>query len=570
MTTHQNPTTDDGDRADAPAAERGAPNPAALPVFTEPVRAIPDPLASTNPWASAPASSNGTSPVRTSSSGAAFGVTRTDDAAVGSVTPSPGWTAYSPHQPYDRPDLPPVGYAPPAGPVVHDPGVDWTLVATLRGQVSEQLSRAVAEERDLPKELHEELARRLTLEAIDQTMTEWTNSGRPTLSSPQRAALARAVSDSLFRLGRLQPLVEDERVENININGYDDVELELTDGTVIPGPPVAESDQHLINDVVFLASRSEVNARSFSEAQPAVHLRLDDGSRLAAVAWVSPRPQLTIRRHRLVKVTLQELVHGGLLDPVAASLLAAAVRARLSIVISGAPGAGKTTLLRALAACIHPRERIATIETEYELHLHEYRPRTWAWEARPGTGEVGPDGRQAGEYTLSQAVYDVVRFNVWRVIVGEVRGEEVIPLLKNLENGAGSLSTTHARNATAAIRKLVTCGMAAGPQWTHPLMTEKLAESIDLVVHLELTDTDELDSDNGAPRRPRRRVAEIIAVGHGDTPGTFATTHIFDTDLDGVLVPGTLPDEFRRLERHGFDLAAFTAAQGSPRLGVVS
>lgn len=522
------------------------PAPATLPVFTDPV---PAPSAATarpepaNPWTFI------TAPDSRSSNGG-----ETDD-----PTPTDlpgGWESFDRRPSANQPAAPSFGTARKSGPVRYAPDVDWDLVATIQGQASEQLSRAVADNRDLSRQDQEQLAHFHTVDLIDQTMAQWANTGRATLTSPQRAELARAVSDALFRLGRLQPLIEDERVENININGCDDVELELTDGTVLQGPPVAESDQQLIDYLVFLASRSEVNARTFSEAQPSLHLRLDDGSRLAAVAWVSPRPQVTIRRHRLVRVTLPGLVEGGLFeDPTAATLLASAVRAKLSVLVTGAPGAGKTTLLRALANEIPPRERIATVESEYELHLHQYRPRTWAWEARPGTGEVGVDGRQAGEYNLMQAVWDVVRFNVSRVLVGEVRGREIVPLIQVTENGTGTLATTHSRDAAAAIRKLVTCAMQEGPQWDATLATAKLAESIDLVVHLELTGSD------GADGYPRRRVSEIVAIEPGDSIGSFATTQVYATDDDGGLMPGVLPDRLRALSRHGFDLTAYTSRQ---------
>ena len=140
--------------------------------------------------------------------------------------------------------------------------------------------------------------------------------------------MAAAVENALFGLGRLQPLVDDDRVENIIITGHDRVTLELTDGRLIPGPAVADSDQELIDFLVFLASRSEVNARPFSEAQPRLHLRLDGGARLAAAAWVTPRPSVVIRRHRHRSVTLEDLVGLGTLTDVAASFLAAAVKAR--------------------------------------------------------------------------------------------------------------------------------------------------------------------------------------------------------------------------------------------------
>ncbi|MFT4264114.1 MAG: ATPase, T2SS/T4P/T4SS family [Nocardioides sp.] len=437
--------------------------------------------------------------------------------------------------------------------------VDWSMASALRAQASEQLSQSVAADRGrLDKVAQEELGRTIVLDLIEATVADRVNAGMPTLPVTEQDALARAVFDSLFRLGRLQPLVDDDRVENIIITGHDHVVLELTDGSQVDGPPVADSDEELIDFLVFLASRSEVNARGFSEAQPRLHLRLDGGSRLAAAAWVTPRPSVVIRRHRLMKVTLDDLVAREMLTPVAASFLRAAVRARKSIVVSGAQGAGKTTLVRALCAEIDPLEAIGTFETEYELHLHELERHkiVHPWEARPGSGERGADGRIAGEFTLDDALVDSFRFNLARQIVGEVRGKEVWAMIKAMESGTGSISTTHASDAVAAIRKLVTCAMEAGPHVTHALATSKLASTIDVIVHLDMRTINE----PGRSTR-RRRVAEIIALDPGERETGYATTHVFSPDLDGMAVPAILPDPYRALAPYGFDLTSYLAQQ---------
>lgn len=438
--------------------------------------------------------------------------------------------------------------------------LDWSLVGALRAQASEQLSQAVAADRGrLDKAAQEELGRAIVLDLIESTVADRVNADGTALSLGEQDGLARAAFDSLFRLGRLQPLVDDDRLENIIIAGHDNVMLELTDGSLVEGPDVADSDEELIDFLVFLASRSEVNARGFSEAQPRLHLRLDGGSRLAAAAWVTPRPSVVIRRHRLMEVTLDDLVARYMLTPVAASFLRAAVQARKSIVVSGSQGAGKTTLVRALCAEIDPLEAIGTFETEYELHLHELRDRhriVHPWEARPGSGERGADGRQAGEFTLDEALVDSFRFNLSRQIVGEVRGKEIWAMIKAMESGTGSISTTHASDAVAALRKLVTCAMEAGPHVTHALATSKLASTIDLIVHLDLRTV----RDGGASRR-RRRVAEIIAIDPGERETGYATTHVFAPDLDGTAVPAVLPDEYRSLAAHGFDLGGYLAQQ---------
>jgi pilus assembly protein CpaF len=438
--------------------------------------------------------------------------------------------------------------------------VDWSLVAALRSQASERLSQAIAGERGrLDQTAQQELGRAIVLDLIESAMADAVNEGTPAWSTAAQSALARAIFDSLFRLGRLQPLVDDDRVENIVIAGHDNVRLELIDGSIVRAPSVADSDEELTDFLVFLASRSEVNARSFSEAQPRLHLRLDGGARLAAAAWVTPRPSVVIRRHRLMQVRLDDLVERDMLTPLAASFLRAAVRARKSVMVSGCQGAGKTTLVRALCAEIDPMEAIGTFETEYELHLHQlpHHDIVHAWEARPGSGERTADGRRAGVFTLDEALTDSFRFNLSRQIVGEVRGREIWPMIKAMESGTGSISTTHASDAVAAVRKLVTCAMEAGPHITQSLATGKLAATLDIVVHLELSTTRE-------PGRATRirRVAEIVAIDPGERETGYATTHVFAPGPDGVAVPGVLPDACRDLTAHGFDLAQFLAQQG--------
>ena len=191
--------------------------------------------------------------------------------------------------------------------------------------------------------------------------------------------------------------------------------------------------------------------------------------------------------------------------------------------------------------------------------LHELRERhriVHPWEARPGSGERGADGRIAGEFTLDEALVDSFRFNLSRQIVGEVRGKEIWAMIKAMESGTGSISTTHASDAVAALRKLVTCAMEAGPHVTHALATSKLASTIDLIVHLDLRTV----NDGGVSRR-RRRVAEIIAIDPGERETGYATTHVFTPGRDGTAVPAVLPDEYRALVADGFDISAYLAQQ---------
>ena len=313
------------------------------------------------------------------------------------------------------------------------------------------------------------------------------------VSTEHELALVEAVFAALFGLGRLQALVDDERIENIEINGADQVWLSYADGREEPGPAVADSDEELVENLQFLAARVGQAERTFTTAHPRLHLRLHDGSRLAAMAWTTPRPQVVIRRHRVRDVDADDLVPLGTLDSCLAAFLRAAIRAGKNVVVTGLQNAGKTTLIRALANEFHPMERFATIEKEYELHLHDLphrHPRVVAMEAREGSAERMVNGRPAGEVDLSDLVTDALRMNLRRLIVGEVRGDEAVPMLEAMSTGDGSVCTIHARSARQAIERLVTLCLRAQPGMTDTFAYRFVAGAVDLIVNI----------------RPRRRV----------------------------------------------------------------
>ncbi|MDR0417024.1 MAG: CpaF/VirB11 family protein, partial [Propionibacteriaceae bacterium] len=240
------------------------------------------------------------------------------------------------------------------------------------------------------------------------------------------------------------------------------------------------------------------------------------------------------------------------------SFLAAAVRANLSIVVAGEMGAGKTTLVRALCAEIPPSEPIATIETDFELRLHEQPEQHWvvkAWQERQGHGDARQDGSRAGSFTVDDALFESFRQSVDRVIVGEVRGREIIGMIKAMQSGTGSLSTTHAQSARGAIDKLVTCAMETGVSEQYALRA--LGTSIRLVVYIKA---------ETAGRRRQRVVTEIVAVGFKAEGVEF--TDVF-TRAPGVFGPARsafLPDDLRGLAAHGFDEATFNAESRQYRM----
>ena len=443
--------------------------------------------------------------------------------------------------------------------------VDWAEVARLRGEASSQLTEAIGEQPSMDRPAQERLGRSIIDRLLDAADAASVAERAQARTLVERQRLADAVFDALFRLGRLQPLLDDPTVENVMITGFDRVVVEHADGILVEADPVADSDEDLLDFLQFVAARAD-NPRPFSSSQPSLHLRLEDGSRLAA-ARDTARPSVMIRRHRVRALTLADLVDWHTLTPVMADFLSAAVKARRSIVVSGGQGDGKTTLVRALCAEIDPWEVIGTFETEHELFLHELPDQhhvVHAWEERPGSGEQSRDGRSSGERRIADQIFDSFRFSLSRQILGEIRGPEVWSMIKLMESGAGSLSTTHAADAYSTMRKLITCAMEAGPHVTMELAATKLADTIDFVVQLHCQIVRTPDGRN----RKVRRVAEILAVEPGEENQRYSLTSIFRAVPGACGVADTPPPRslLDQLVAHGFDYPSFLAeADANPR-----
>jgi pilus assembly protein CpaF len=423
--------------------------------------------------------------------------------------------------------------------------VDWGLVRAFRQRASQQLAEQLRARPGVDEEDRRELGRSIIGGLLEDHARAEALDGSRLMDLQDEQALAAAVLDSLFGLGRLQPLVDLPDVENIEITGHDKVLLLFADGRREVGPPVADSDEELIEFLAFLAAQRGGGERAFSSANPVLHLNLGGRARLAAIMEVSQRPVVRIRKHLMPDVSLATMRSIGTVDAVLERFLTAAVRARKSIVVSGAQGSGKTTFMRALAAALDPWESVGTLETEYEVFLHEQgRPREpIALEARPGSGELGPNGRRAGAITLDDLFEHMLRFNLDRVIVGEVRGGEVMAMFKAMQSGAGSLSTTHAKNARDTIERLVTCVLSVHANEAYA--ARLVAQHIDLIVHL-------VSFDDVHTGRRRRVVAEVIEVdtGEGFRP---AVTDLFRPGQDGRAVAVGRPSFLDELVRAGFD-----------------
>ena len=265
--------------------------------------------------------------------------------------------------------------------------------------------------------------------------------------------LIQAIDSAMYKAGELQELLDDPDVENIDINGCDEVWVTYADGRgKVRGRAIAATDDDLIQIVQNLAAYASMNARPFTRANPELDLRLPDGSRLSAVMAAAERPIVSIRRNRYPQMFLAKLVELGTIDDQLACFLQAAVRARMNIVVAGATDAGKTTLLRALINCIHAMERLITVERSLELGLRRHPE---LHQDVVELEEVLPDAEGHGGMTIQELVRRTRRHNPSRVIVGEVLGPEVVEMLSAMSQGNnGSLSTIHARSANDVFAKL--------------------------------------------------------------------------------------------------------------------
>ncbi len=407
---------------------------------------------------------------------------------------------------------------------VADPNdIDWTLVVALRRTASDEIAREVeahaarsgapltADDRRL-------LGRRVLRSTVQRHAEERSLAGE-LWSREREHAYALALEDAIFGYGRLQPLFEVEGAENVEIHGHDSVVVQYGDGRRQPHPPVADSDEELIEAVRFLGE-SVRPARPFDDAHASVTIPLGNRFRLHAMGFgVTYRPSITIRRHNLTDVDLPELVRRGMMPEDLGRLLHAAVLGRKSLVIAGDQGAGKTTLLRALIAAIPDNERFGTIETDYELftHLRPNRRNILALQSRVGLGEL-QDGRTLGEYTVADLIPEALRQNLSRLIVGEVRGAEAGAMFEAMQSGTGTMSTTHSHSAESTMDRLA-ARVAQGGVLSMDEAFRQIAHHIGLLIHVQLTD----DTWRGGVRT--RRVFEVRHLT-GALEGNRPVTHV--------------------------------------------
>ncbi|CAN5286543.1 ATPase, T2SS/T4P/T4SS family [soil metagenome] len=407
--------------------------------------------------------------------------------------------------------------------------IDHDLVRQLRVQVADRLNDQRRRDQmngvaAMSVDDEREYARSLIVQVLEDYARFQIAEGQAPVSAEEEGSLASAIHSALFGVGRLQPLLDDPEVENIDINGCDCVFVQYGDGREERLPQVADDDEELVELIQILAAHTGLTSRPFDSANPLLDLRLPDGSRLSAVMNVCARPSISIRRARLGRVFLDELVGNGTMSHDIGAFLKAAVLARKNVMIAGSTNAGKTTMLRALANEIPAHERLVTVERALELGLGEFEdlhPNVVAFEERLSNSEG------VGGVEMAELVRRSLRMNPSRVIVGEVLGDEIVTMLNAMSQGNdGSLSTIHSNSSMEVFNRIGTYAIQARERLPLEATNLLIAGALDFVVFIRKRN----DYVSGGTQR---RVIESIreVVGHD---GQVLSSEVFAPDSDGV------------------------------------
>jgi pilus assembly protein CpaF len=311
---------------------------------------------------------------------------------------------------------------------------------------------------------------------IEQTVQQLLVEEKLPLTNEQKQELATSVLNETLGLGPLEPLLQDPDINDILVNGYNNVWIDRN-GRLVPTDIQFRDEEHLLHVVNRVVARV---GRRIDESSPIVDARLPDGSRVNAI--IPPLsldgPILSIRRFRPTPFAFEDLVKTGALNEQLAEFLRLAVQARLNIMVSGGTSAGKTTLLNVLSGHISDEERIITIEDTAELRLQQRH--VLRLESRPSNIE----GR--GAVPQRELVKNALRMRPDRIVVGEVRGPEALDMLQAMNTGhEGSLTTIHANTARDALSRLETLVLLSGIELNQRSIREQIASALDLIVQVK-------------------------------------------------------------------------------------
>jgi len=311
---------------------------------------------------------------------------------------------------------------------------------------------------------------------IGGLVSQYVMNERLPLNTKELSDFVDEILDEMTGLGPLEPLLKDPTVNDILINGHEQVYVERH-GVLEPTVVRFKDESHLLRIINKIVSAV---GRRVDESYPLCDARLLDGSRFnCAIRPIAvDGPLVSIRKFSKRPFNLNKLVEIGAIRPQMAALLAAAVRARITTIISGGTGSGKTTMLNALSSFISDKERLVTIEDAAELQLQQ--PHVARMETRP------PNIEGKGEIRQRELVKNALRMRPERIILGECRGEEAFDMLQAMNTGhEGSMATIHANNPREAISRLEQMIGMAGQPMTISSVRGQIAAAIRVIVQLQ-------------------------------------------------------------------------------------
>ena len=383
---------------------------------------------------------------------------------------------------------------------------------------------------------------RLTLD-VERLISETATERRFQINAREQRALATELVHDILGLGPLEPLLADDSINDIMVNGPDKTFIERYGKVVLSGIKFRDV-AHLVTICQRIASSI---GRRIDESSPMVDARLKDGSRVNIVfpPLALDGPYMSIRKFGRKPIDFRQLIEWKALTPAVARILEISSKARLNVVISGGTGSGKTTMMNAMSRLIDEGERVVTVEDAAELQFQQ--PHVVRLETRPSSLE----GR--GEITQRDLVRNALRMRPDRIIIGEVRGAEAFDMLQAMNTGHdGSMSTIHAnttRDALTRIENMVQMGNMGLP--SRAIRTQ-IVGSIDLIIQVER------HRDGG------RRVTQVTEVC-GMEGDVITLNDIFQFEVTGEGTDGRLvgrykvsrvaPSFFRRLSYFGLDRA---------------
>ena len=310
---------------------------------------------------------------------------------------------------------------------------------------------------------------------VRQLVADFVKVERLPFNAAELEALGDSIFDEMVGLGPIEPLLKDDSISDILINGPNQIYIERR-GELEIAPIRFRDNDHLLRIINRIAAGV---GRRIDESSPMVDARLADGSRVnAAIGPITiDGAAVSIRKFAKKKFDLERLVEFGALPACAADFLHGAIKSRVSTVISGGTGSGKTTMLNALSAAISHKERLITIEDAAELQLQQ--PHVVRMETRP------PNIEGKGEIRQRELVKNALRMRPDRVILGEVRGEEAFDMLQAMNTGhEGSMATIHANNPREAVTRLEQMVAMGGMNLSNEAVRGQIASAVHMVVQV--------------------------------------------------------------------------------------